>query len=98
MSARLAAAALIIALADPAAACDLELGRYLAAECLTCHGAAAGGTIPTLFGMPEATFVALITAYREGIRTNPVMQTIARRLTDAETAALACYFATTKQP
>jgi cytochrome c len=95
---RAVATAIVVALANDARACDLDLGRYLAAECLTCHRPAAGATIPALFGRPEATLVGLLRAYRSGERTNPVMQTIARRLSDAEVAALGCYFANTKQP
>ena len=42
--------------------------------------------------------IELVRAYRDGRLTNPVMQTIARRLTDEEIAALARYFASTSQP
>jgi cytochrome c len=74
---------------------DVELGRYLAAECLTCHRAGAA-TVPALFGMAQPRFTTSIKAYRDKQRPNPVMQTIAGRLTDEEIAALAAYFAQTK--
>jgi cytochrome c553 len=76
---------------------DVELGRYLASECLTCHRAApTTGTVPVLFGMAEPRFTTSIKAYRDKQRPNPVMQTVAGRLTDEEIAALAAYFAQAK--
>jgi len=98
VSARVAAAAaLAVATTSSAAATDVELGRYLATECMTCHRAAtAGGAIPNIFGIAEVTFAEIIKGYRDGKLPNPVMQNIARRLTDQEIAALARYFATAK--
>jgi cytochrome c len=78
---------------------DLEFGRYLAAECLTCHrSATTDGAIPNIFGLQEATFAALLKAYRDKKRPNPVMQTVAGRLKDDEIDALAHFFAVTKKP
>ena len=95
MSARVAAAAALAVVTTRAAATDIELGRYLATECMTCHRAAtAGNAIPNIFGMAEITFAEIVKGYRDGKRSNPVMQNIARRLTDEEIAALAAYFAT----
>jgi cytochrome c553 len=80
---------------------DLELGRYLAAECMTCHRrggppAAAGQVIPNIFGMAAATFVQVIKAYRSKELPNTVMQTVTARLKDDEIEALAAFFAGTK--
>ena len=78
---------------------DLEFGRYLATECLTCHRSAiAGGAIPNIFGMAETKFTALIKAYRDKQLPNPVMQSVASRLKDDEIDALAHYFSVTKKP
>jgi len=78
---------------------DLELGRYLAAECMTCHrSATATSTIPNIFGLDEAHLIAAMKAYRDKTLANPVMQNIAGRLSDDEIAALALYFWTTKKP
>jgi cytochrome c len=78
---------------------DLEFGRYLATECMTCHrSATAGGAIPNIFGMAEARFIVLIRAYREKQLPNPVMQSVASRLKDDEIDALAHYFSVTKKP
>ena len=78
---------------------DIELGRYLAAECMTCHrGAAASGGIPNIYGMAEHRFTELVKAYRDKRLSNAVMQTIAGRLKDDEIEALAAFFARTKRP
>src|ERR1041385_8252566 len=99
----LAIAAAAIALAASAevsaAAADIQLGRYLAAECVTCHRAGtATSTIPNIFGVAEARLVAALTAYRDKRLPNPVMQNIASRLSDEDIAAVALYFATTIKP
>ena len=81
-----------------AAAPDVELGRYLGAECLTCHRAAtANSTIPNIFGLNPATFAQVLKGYRSGQLASTVMQTIAGRLKDDEIDALAAYFATLKR-
>jgi cytochrome c len=78
---------------------DLEFGRYLATECLTCHrSATAGSTIPNIFGMAEPRFSVLIKAYRDKQLPNQVMQSVAGRLKDDEIEALAQYFSVTKNP
>jgi cytochrome c553 len=78
---------------------DIELGRYLATECLTCHrSATATSTIPNIFGMAEPRFVTLVKAYRDRQLPNPVMQTVAGRLSDEDIESLAAYFARTKKP
>jgi|SRR5262245_34205329 len=76
------------------AAGDRAFGEYLSAECVTCHrvGAQSQG-IPSIVGLAPATFVDLLTQYRAKQRANPIMQTIAARLSDDEMAALAAYFA-----
>lgn len=78
---------------------DIELGRYLSSECMTCHGVArADDTIPNIYGMAEATFAEVVKAYREKRLNNEVMQTVASRLNDEDIAALAAYFAATESP
>jgi cytochrome c553 len=77
---------------------DIELGRYLATECVTCHSVATGGTIPNIFGMAETTFAEVMRAYREKQLPNEVMRSIASRLSDEDIASLALFFATTKKP
>ncbi len=83
---------------DRALAGDRELGQYLSAECVTCHrtsGQVAQG-IPQIAGWPEDQFIAVMNAYKQKQRDNPVMQTIAGRLGADDIAALAAYFITQK--
>jgi cytochrome c553 len=85
--------------ATAARAADMELGRYLATECLTCHRAATpDGAIPNIFGVAETNLTEVIKAYRAKRLPNAVMQNIAARLTDEEIAALALYFSRTPKP
>ena len=78
---------------------DKALGEYLSSECVTCHqltGQYQG--IPPIVAWPEETFVAVMNGYRLKVRPNPVMQTIAARLSDEEIAALAAYFGSLPAP
>jgi cytochrome c len=77
---------------DPGLAADAGYGEYLASECVTCHGAHANASIPALQALAYEELIAALKAYREGTRTNPVMQSVARSLGDAEIEALAAYF------
>jgi len=80
-----------------ATAGDVAFGEYLSGECVTCHrkdGADKG--IPPIVGWPSDQFVAVMKSYKEKDRDNPVMQSIAGKLSEDEMAALAAYFATLK--
>jgi cytochrome c len=72
---------------------DKALGQYLSSECVTCHqlsGQFEG--IPPIIGWPEASFIEIMDEYRTKQRENPIMQTIAGRLSKEEVGALAAYF------
>ena len=72
---------------------DPEYGEYLSSECTTCHqrdGSDAG--IPSITLWPAEDFVTAMHAYKQKIRSHPVMQMMAGRLDDEEIAALAAYF------
>lgn len=86
-------------LPSPAFSADIEYGRHLSSECMTCHGPASGAatTIPDINGMAETTFIEVVKAYRDKSLPNVVMQNIASRLGDEEIAALAAFFATAKK-
>ena len=78
-------------------AADLAFGEYLSGECTACHrkdGQEKG--IPAIIGWPEDQFIAAMNSYKSKDRTNPVMQTIAGKLSGDELAALAAYYATLK--
>jgi len=98
------AAALLLALSPrPGAAADADklaaYGRHLAQECAACHRAdGVESAIPPLAGKPEADFIVLLRAYREGRKTNPVMVSVANSLNEEEMAALAAYFAGLPRP
>lgn len=84
----------VLALGATAAAADVEYGRYLASECVTCHlleGEPQG--VPSITGWETETFIAVLTEYRTRARVHDVMNTIAGRYGDEEIAALAAYFA-----
>lgn len=84
--------------ADVASAADRELGKYLSEECITCHrpNAASAAGVPPIAGLPEDQFVALMESYRDKVRDNPVMQTVAGKLSADDVAALAAYFGSVK--
>ena len=72
---------------------DKALGEYLSSECVTCHqitGAYQG--IPPIVGWPVPIFIEIMQEYQVKKRSNPIMQTIARRLSAEEIASLAVYF------
>lgn len=72
---------------------DPDYGEYLSGECLSCHQASgAESGIPSITGWPREYFVVAMHAYKSGIRSHPVMQMIAGRLSEEEIAGLAAYF------
>lgn len=76
---------------------DRALGEYLSSECVTCHqisGRSSG--IPPIIGLPDDSFILIMSEYRDRKRHNPIMQTIAVRLSNEEIAALAAYFGSVK--
>lgn len=93
-----AAMAALTAASSAKAGGDRALGEYLSAECTACHQISGrqDGRIPSIVGWPEDQFVAVIESYRDKDRDNPIMQTIAGRLTSEEVAALASYFGSLK--
>lgn len=73
---------------------DPDYGAYLSGECTSCHQTSgAGDGIPAITRWPTDDFVTAMHAYKVGVRTHPVMQMMAGRLSDDEIAALAAYFA-----
>jgi cytochrome c553 len=77
---------------------DPAFGQYLSSECVTCHqitGQHQG--IPPIVGWPAAVFIDIMNEYRTKKRSNPIMQTIAGRLSAEEIAALAAYFGSLPQ-
>jgi len=87
---------LLLGFGPTAPASDVEYGAYLAAECASCHR--AGGDderqIPSIAGLEEETFIAVMQGYKSKTLENIAMQTIASGLDEEQLAALAAYFAT----
>ena len=80
------------------AAGDRALGEFLSSECVTCHQLSGRNQgIPPIVGWPDASFIEIMNEYREKRRDNPVMRTIAAKLSNDELAALAAYFGSLKQ-
>lgn len=74
--------------ADP-----MAYGRHLSSECVTCHkidGSAAG--IPPITGWNKDEFVQTLKFYKEGLRENPAMRSVAESLDETQMTALATYF------
>jgi cytochrome c len=87
------------ATASAAAAADAAFGEYLSGECVTCHRVDGKDTgIPSIVGWPAEQFIAVLQAYKGRERPNPVMQTIAGRLSNEEIEALAAYYAQLNVP
>jgi len=86
----------LLSAATAVAAGDAQKGQQLAAQCATCHGpqGKGAGATPGIAGMPVDTFVTTLNAYKTGARQHPVMSNIAKRLSEADMANLAAYYAT----
>ena len=73
----------------------------LAANCAICHGAmgrpAPGSTVARLAGRPADSIVEAMKAFREGKRDATVMHQIAKGYSEAETAAIAAWFAAQRE-
>ncbi len=74
--------------------------RSMAATCSACHGtngASVGGAIGGLAGLNKDYFVTQMKNFKEGKRDATLMHQISKGYSDAETAALADYFAAQKR-
>ena len=82
--------------AAPVAAQDAAAGRQKAQACAVCHGAdgiALHPEAPNLAGQSAAYIELQLRHYRNGQRQLPVMNVVARPLTDDDIANLAAWFA-----
>ena len=78
---------------------DRVAGEEKADLCLSCHGALAyegKNYIPVLDGQPPAYFIAQLTAYKIGKRTDAAMNTNAASLSAVDAQDLADFFASRK--
>ena len=98
LAGKLAVLVLLAGMAEaPAHAADVAYGEYLSGECFSCHrkdGTEKG--IPAIIGWPPDQLVAVFWSYKEKVRDNVTMQTIAARFTKEDMEAMAAYLATLK--
>lgn len=98
-----AAAALLgcLLVAHGAAVADAAAGaRLSAARCASCHSSTETihSTVPLLEGQPKAYFIAQWRAFRERVRTAPVMVSLAAELSEQDVDDLAEHYAALVPP
>ncbi|NER60117.1 cytochrome c4 [Pseudomonas sp. MAFF212428] len=73
-----------------------------AMACMSCHGPDGGGLVaagfPRLAGLPAAYLSKQLKDFRDGSRKQPIMQPLAKALTDAEISAVAVTLAAMPVP
>lgn len=81
--------------AFPASAAALkDYGEYLSGECMSCHRPGmAASSIPSLSALGADRIADALREYKSGKRTDPVMVSVAKALTEEQISALAAYFA-----
>jgi cytochrome c553 len=75
---------------------DVAAGKAKSALCAACHGA-TGHSVnplwPNLAGQKEMYLAKQIKAFRDGVRSDPMMAPMVAALSDDDIANLAAYFA-----
>lgn len=82
-----------------AAAGDAQLGKTKAAVCAGCHGLDGNSTNPVwpkLAGQHAAYLKKSLRNFRSGVRKDPLMNAMAKPLSDADIDNLAAYFSSQK--
>jgi len=96
----LSAAAIVLASTfGSAMAGDIAAGKAKSATCAGCHGGNGISMVPmypNLAGQKEQYLVKSIKAFRDGTRTDPTMNAMAKPLSDADIDNLAAYYASLK--
>jgi cytochrome c553 len=82
-------------LALPARAQDANLGRNLAATCVTCHGKNATGT-GTLDGMPKNQLMQTMRDFKSGARPATLMHQLSKGYTEQQVELIGEYFSKQK--
>lgn len=74
---------------------DIEAGEAKAAACVSCHGDKGNSmvsTFPKLAQQDESYLQKQLHAFKSGARKNPMMESIAKSLSDKEIADIAAYY------
>jgi cytochrome subunit of sulfide dehydrogenase len=88
------AASLLVFVAEHSFAADNSQGAQLAATCAACHRLDGHDrAIPSIVGLSQEQFITVMSAFKSGERSGPIMRTMARSLSNEEIAILARYFA-----
>lgn len=87
--------------ADELGAGDVEAGKLKSVLCLGCHGVNGEGKVaadqqpdyPRLATQKPGYFIKSLKDYKNDIRKDPLMNVLAKSLTEADIANLAAYYA-----
>lgn len=92
------AAFAVLAFVGTVQAGDAAAGKKKAASCAGCHGKMGEGkkNNPKIAGMDPAAFTKAIHDYKSGARKNAMMKNFSKKLSDADIANLAAYYASLK--
>lgn len=74
----------------------LQAGQQRSRACMGCHGPKGLSRVqsyPSLAGRPQAYLEGRLRAYRSGERSDPMMSSVARNLSDEDITALSYYYA-----
>ncbi|MDP3011006.1 MAG: c-type cytochrome [Methylococcales bacterium] len=74
---------------------DIEAGESKAAACVSCHGEKGNSmvsTFPKLAQQDESYLQKQLHAFKNGSRKNPMMESIAKPLSDKDIADIAAYY------
>lgn len=78
---------------------DAAAGKAKSLSCTACHGAEGISTMdiwPNLAGQKEGYLTKQLKAFRDGSRSEPTMDPMAKPLSDEDIADLAAYFSSLK--
>lgn len=95
----IASAVVLASASQVSLAGDAAAGKAKAGACAGCHGAngiSAVPTYPNLAGQKEAYLVKQMKAFRDGSRTDPTMNAMAKPLSDADIDNLSAFYASLK--
>ncbi len=85
----------LLALSLSSGAADIEAGKAKAGMCSSCHGAAGISAMdmwPSLAGQKTGYLAKQLNAFRDGTRSDPMMNGLAKGLSDADIDNLAAYY------
>ncbi len=85
----------LLALSLSSGAADIDAGKAKAGMCAGCHGSAGISAMdmwPSLAGQKTGYLVKQLKAFRDGTRSDPVMNGQSKSLSDADIDNLSAYY------